>query len=285
MATILIVDDLKANRTFLVTLLSDKGHRLLEAKNGSEALTAVQTEHPDLVITDVLMPVMDGYEFVRQLRLDPLTAAIPVLFYTAPYGEREARARALAHGVAYVLTKPAEAEEVLKIVGSLLAGAEPPADASPLSTRADREHLRLLTDKLSEKVGDLRIANARLRAVINIGLELASHRDSDRLLKSVCHASCDLFGATYVTLGIVDLNDHTVRRIVAWGADANWITTGDTVSGILADVIANRRTARGDAADGEPLESLFPSSSRGPVISGGTDYVDRPCVRLALPGR
>jgi CheY-like chemotaxis protein len=45
---------------------------------------AVQAEHPHLVITDVLMPVMDGYEFVRQLRLDPLTAATPVLFYTAP---------------------------------------------------------------------------------------------------------------------------------------------------------------------------------------------------------
>jgi two-component system cell cycle sensor histidine kinase/response regulator CckA len=258
MPTILIVDDLKANRAFLVTLLGDKGHRLIEATNGSEALAAVQAEHPHLVITDVLMPVMDGYEFVRQMRLDPLTAAIPVLFYTAPYGEREARARALAHGVAYVLTKPAEAEEVLTIVGSLLSGAALPADASPLSTRTDREHLRLLTDKLSEKVGDLRVANARLRAVINIGLELASHRDSDRLLKNVCHASCDLFGATYVTLGIVDFNDHSVRRVVAWGADANWIKTGETVSGILAEVIANRRTARGDAADGEPLEPQFP---------------------------
>ena len=108
MATILIVDDLKVNRTFLVTLLGDKGHRLLEASNSSEGLAAVQAGHPNLVITDVLMPVMDGYELVRQLRLDPVTAAIPVLCYTAPYGEREARGRALANGVAYVLTKPAE---------------------------------------------------------------------------------------------------------------------------------------------------------------------------------
>ena len=261
MATILIVDDLKLNRTFLATLLGGKGHRLIEARNGSEALAAAQAEHPNLVITDVLMPVMDGYEFVRQLRLDPLTAATPVLFYTAPYGEREARAHALAHGVAYVLTKPAEAEEVLKIVALVLSGEslpEPPVDAIPAPSRSDREHLRLLTDKLSEKVGDLRIANARLRAVINIGLELASHRDSDRLLKNVCHAACDLFGASYVTLGIVDLNDRTVRRIVAWGAEASWITTGDTASGILAEVMANRRTARGDASEGEALASQFP---------------------------
>jgi PAS domain S-box-containing protein len=261
MATILIVDDLTINRASLVTLLGDGGHVLLEAKNGSEALATAQAECPDLVITDVLMPVMDGYELVRQLRLDPLTAAIPVLFYTAPYGEREARARALAHGVAYVLTKPAEAEEVLKIVRSVLGGEllpESPPEAAALPVGSDREHLRLLTDKLSEKIDDLRISNARLRAVINIGLELASHSDSDRLLTNVCHAACDLFGATYVTLGIVDVRDQTVRRLVAWGADASWIAVGDAASGIFAEVIANRRTSRGDAADGEPLQPLFP---------------------------
>ena len=105
-----------------MTLLRHHGHRLLEAADGSEGLAAVQAEHPDLVITDVLMPVMDGYEFVRQLRLDPATSGIPVVFYTAHYGEREARALALSSGVSDVLTKPAESAEVLRIVGRLLAG-------------------------------------------------------------------------------------------------------------------------------------------------------------------
>ena len=73
MATILVVDDLSANREVLVTLLRHHGHRLIEAADGREGLAAAQVEHPDLVITDVLMPVMDGYEFVRQLRLDPAT--------------------------------------------------------------------------------------------------------------------------------------------------------------------------------------------------------------------
>ena len=72
-AIILVVDDLTANREFLVTLLRYQGHRLLEAANGREALAVVQQECrlDPTVITDVLMPVMDGYEFVRQLRLDP----------------------------------------------------------------------------------------------------------------------------------------------------------------------------------------------------------------------
>jgi two-component system cell cycle sensor histidine kinase/response regulator CckA len=69
MATIRIVDDLSANRQVLVALLRYKGHRLLEAEDGNQGLAVVQAEHPDLVITDVLMAVMDGYEFVRQLRL------------------------------------------------------------------------------------------------------------------------------------------------------------------------------------------------------------------------
>ena len=100
MATILIVDDLSANRKVLVLFLRDQGHRLHEAADGREGLAAAHAERPDLVITDVLMPVMDGYEFARQLRLDPRTSGIPVVFYTAHYGEREARALALSSGVA-----------------------------------------------------------------------------------------------------------------------------------------------------------------------------------------
>jgi CheY-like chemotaxis protein len=59
---------------------------------------------------------MDGYEFVKQLRLDPKTRAIPVVFYTAHYGEREARALALSSGVSDVLSKPADPVEVLKVL-------------------------------------------------------------------------------------------------------------------------------------------------------------------------
>lgn len=68
MATILIVDDRPVNREFLVTLLSYGGHRLLEAADGADGLAISRAEHPDLIIADILMPTMDGYEFVRLLR-------------------------------------------------------------------------------------------------------------------------------------------------------------------------------------------------------------------------
>ena len=90
------------------------------------------------MITDVLMPVMDGYEFVRQLRLDPKTSGIPVVFYTAHYGEREARALALSSGVSDVLTKPAESAEVLKIVGRALSHVSRAQAAPDVPSRVDR---------------------------------------------------------------------------------------------------------------------------------------------------
>ena len=269
MATILVVDDLSPNRKFLVALLGAHGHRLLEAADGREGLDAVRAEHPDLVITDVLMPVIDGYELVRQLRLDPATSGIPVVFYTAHYGEREARSLALSSGVSYVLTKPVDSEVVLKIVGLALAGASETGqttNASPLTKEFDRDHLRLITDKLSENAGDLRTANARLRALVNIGLELASERDADRLLHRVCVAARDLFAASYVTLGILDRDERTVRRFLSCGTDAtcdvqaaDWIQTGDAVTGILATVVIERRSLRGDNPGGDPVKLQLPA--------------------------
>jgi CheY-like chemotaxis protein len=269
MATILIVDDVSLNRKFLVTLLRHHGHRLLEAVDGSEGLAVVRAEHPDLVITDVLMPVMDGYELVRQLRLDAATSSIPVLFHTAHYGAREAKALAISSGVADVLTKPTESAEVLKVVDRVLAaasGAKLPPDANPLPSEFDRAHLRLLTDKLSEKVGDLEAANTRLRALFDIGLEFTSERDANQLLQSVCEAARELFGATHVTLGILDRDGRTLQRFFTCGTDAtcgvgaaSWIETGDAVSGILRTVVVERTAVCVVNPGGDPTRLQLPS--------------------------
>src|SRR6185503_7207840 len=81
MAKILVVDDRAANRDFLVTLLGYRGHDLLEAGDGAEALAMAKSNHPDLVIADILMPTMDGYEFVRHLRADADVANTAVVFW------------------------------------------------------------------------------------------------------------------------------------------------------------------------------------------------------------
>ena len=98
-----------------------------------------------------------------------------------------------------------------------------------------------------------------MRALINIGLELASERDSDRLLHSVCASARDLFGATYVTLGILNPADGRVQRFITHGVDAApWIDAGDAVPGILGTVVAERRTLRGDNPGGDPTALQLP---------------------------
>jgi len=127
-ATILIVDDHVLNREFLMTLLGYGGHRLIEAANGLEGLKMVHAERPDLVISDILMPNMDGYEFVTQLHSDPATADLPVIFYTATYREKEANQMAIECGVRWVLPKPSDPDVILRTVHEAL-GITEPADA------------------------------------------------------------------------------------------------------------------------------------------------------------
>ena len=87
MARILAVDDRPINLQFLVSLLGYDGHSVLEASDGQEALDITRDQHPDLVIADIEMPRMDGYEFVTHLRNDPGIAGTPVIFYTAHAGD------------------------------------------------------------------------------------------------------------------------------------------------------------------------------------------------------
>jgi CheY-like chemotaxis protein len=179
MATILIVDDRAENREYLVTLLGYHRHRLIEAADGALALALARVERPDLVISDILMPTMDGYEFVRRLRMDAALAATPVIFYTAHYHGPEAQKLARDCGVAYTLGRPAKPEHLLEIVARALGQAaatnvDPPPDF-------DREHLEVVTDKLSEQVERLRRVNARFAALNDVNLQLASERDPRRL--------------------------------------------------------------------------------------------------------
>ena len=85
MAIVLVVDGNAANRSHVVTLLGYKGHGVMQAPDGAQALRIARRERPSLVVTEVLMPVMDGFELVRELRADPSLAATPVIFSTADF--------------------------------------------------------------------------------------------------------------------------------------------------------------------------------------------------------
>ncbi len=164
MATILIVDTRPADRQMLITLLGSFEHRLLEAGDGAQALELARTELPDLVITDIVMPNMDGFTLVRRLRAEPLLSGVPVIFQTAHYLESEVHKLAMASGIQHILGKPAEPQEILRAVQESLK--QPTKTARlPQTGQLQREHLQLLADKLYQKNVELEKANERLRSL------------------------------------------------------------------------------------------------------------------------
>jgi len=164
MTTILIVDSRKADRQLYVTLLGSFGYRILEANDGSEALEVARTELPDLVITDMIMPNIDGFSLTRRLHAEPLLSDVPVIFQTVHHLETEVRKLATATGVRHILGKPAEPSEILQAINDTLK--KPPGPTKlPQTGQLQREHLQLLADKLYEKNLELEKANERLRTL------------------------------------------------------------------------------------------------------------------------
>src|SRR5450755_3935809 len=210
MAKILIVDDSATNRKLVVTILGHEGHAIFEAVDGEDGLSMARAEEPDLVISDILMPSMDGFEFVRRLRADPKLGHTTVIFHTAHYHEREARQLAQSCQVAHVVLKPSVAAEILGAVRETLAGTPTRSNGANMAD-FDREHLELLTNKLSQHVGELRAANARLAALTELNVQLASERDPFKLLDNVCNSARSLLGSKYAVLAVGDVTtDETL---------------------------------------------------------------------------
>lgn len=111
-ANILVVDDTHANLRLLVDILSDAGYKVRPAPNGTVALAAVQAVKPDLILLDVRMPGLDGYEVCERLKADETTCDIPVIFISAA-NEVFNKVQAFAKGAVDYITKPFQMEEVL----------------------------------------------------------------------------------------------------------------------------------------------------------------------------
>jgi PAS domain S-box-containing protein/diguanylate cyclase (GGDEF)-like protein len=244
MTTILIVDDNAMNRKLLATQLACEGYATIEASDGREALECARRERPDLVISDILMPTMDGYEFVRRVRAEAELARLPVIFHTANYHEREARALAADCGVARVLVKPCESALLLAAVAEALGGASTRRAAVP--EQFDREHLRLVTDKLAANAAELNVANARLRALNELNLQLASERDARVLLGRVCAGARELLGARFAVLAVADAPGSDSVLVATNGLEAGSAVLGRprVDAGMLGAVHATRRSCR-----------------------------------------
>jgi CheY-like chemotaxis protein len=119
---ILLVEDNPENRDMLTRRLVRRGHKVSCAVNGVEAITLTQAERPDIVLMDLSLPVMDGWEATTRLKADPATRSIPVIALTA-HAMAGDRQRAMAAGADDYDTKPVELERLLGKIAALTGGA------------------------------------------------------------------------------------------------------------------------------------------------------------------
>lgn len=118
---LLIVEDIADILTLLKATLEFKGYRVVTARDGEEALKEIDKERPAIIVTDILMPKMDGFSLVHRLRIDPGTRDIPVIFLSATYVAPEDKAFALTLGVTRFIEKPVNFDEFLPTIAELLA--------------------------------------------------------------------------------------------------------------------------------------------------------------------
>jgi signal transduction histidine kinase len=214
MAQVLVVDDRAANRELLVTLLRHGGHEPKEAADGFEALRAVRAGAPDLVITDIVMPGMDGYEFVRKLRAEPAIEQPRVVFCTATYLAGQAQELANACGIDCVIEKPVDAATFLDTVREVLASD---MDGAPLPDESfDQVHLRVVNQKLLEKVTELETANLERRRLL-AGLVRAQEDERSRIASDIHDDLIQIMAAVALRLELVaeDLTDPEQREALA----------------------------------------------------------------------
>jgi two-component sensor histidine kinase/FixJ family two-component response regulator len=160
MAKILIADDIPANLYLLDSILKAYGFDVIAVKNGVEALAAAQAKPPELIISDIMMPVMDGFELCRRLKADASLNHIPVIFYTSTYTETKDEQFAMNLGAERFVIKPQKPDELVRIVREILNGSAkeaPPAPKRPLGDEMEilREYNEVLFHKLEKKVMQL----------------------------------------------------------------------------------------------------------------------------------
>ena len=229
MSSILVVDDRETERELLATVLGYAGHIVVQASSGEEALGLARSAPPELIIADLMMPGMNGYQFVRELRSEPTLASARVVFCTATYDEDEVHSLAESCGVSHILIKPAEPEEIIRVVSEALDSGGP--SAPPIvDADFDREQLRVLNAKLIQKV-------TALEQVTREQLEL---HDELRQLQQQTAESLTLLETLQshapVSFGFVDRNMRLVRMNETL-ASTTGRTSAEHLGRSLADVV------------------------------------------------
>lgn len=202
---ILIVDDKEENLYYLRALLQGYGHQVTEARHGAEALREARRSAPDVVVSDILMPVMDGFALCREWKADATLCDIPFIVYTATYTDAKDEQLALHLGADAYIRKPAEPELFMACLKEVFHAVKQDRHAvpqtAPLSDEEElQEYNAALVRKLEHKTARLEESNRALEADIT-ARELVERqlRGSEARFRELAENIREVFWMTDVT--------------------------------------------------------------------------------------
>jgi len=158
---ILVVEDIGAVRELIEVQLKLRGYRVQTARDGLEALELIASEMPAVIVTDILMPRMDGFALAHELRSNPLMAGVPIIFLSATYVTLEDEQFALTLGAMRFLPKPVDSDELFVAVADALTGQD--RHGPPMPERDFYSGYRQrLENKLRQKAAQVARSNQQL---------------------------------------------------------------------------------------------------------------------------
>ena len=258
---ILIVDDDVQSRQLYASLLTPFGHQVLEARDGREGLEVAKQEKPDLIVSDILMPTMNGYEFVTAIRKFPSLKNVPVIFHSASFLDREARALGASCGVSLYILKPCDPERILDIVHNAL-GISYQLPQAPNEQVEERQTIPLLLDAFFEKGKQLDASSARLSALLELAMSLAGPWSVKDVLEHSAAAARKILGANYASVALLEDDGTHLRSVALSGFDSEVVSRIDTASfegEVFQGIVREQKPHRAFSPFGEPPGLRLPA--------------------------
>jgi CheY-like chemotaxis protein len=223
MRRVIVVDDLKENRYLLQKLLEGHNYTVETAKDGVEALEIARKKPPDMIITDTLMPKMDGFQLCRELKRDETLKDVPVLFYSATYTDEKSRKLALDIGAVEYIIKPQEPDVFVKIINEIwdkYNEGEIKLTEKPLEEKVYMKmYNERLIQKLEKKMLDLEESEKRIKylysvlgAIRGVNQLIVKEKNRGILLQKACDTLIKARGYNAAWLGF--LKDEKIFAIV-----------------------------------------------------------------------
>jgi response regulator RpfG family c-di-GMP phosphodiesterase len=229
MKRLLIVDDLPQNAYLLEVLLKTNGFEVETAANGIEALDLAHKNPPEMVISDILMPGMDGFSLCRAWVADERLKDIPFVFYTATYTDPRDEKLALSLGAERFMVKPMEPDDFLAVLQEIIQGYESKGKVvhQEVVEKEDvfyKEYNEALIRKLEDKMLQLERSNKRLASLYKASSELHATKPSTDFIYIILHAIVETAGYQQASYFWFDENRNNLSLLAAVGFSEDTFT-------------------------------------------------------------